>query len=114
MHKVVVIDAVEIEGSVRDVAHGEVETGDALHPFDVGFELATHVVGDLADFGEGFSVAIAGHEREDEAFPGVGGERVRRIGNDVDLAVGVIGRLDGGMARARQRPGGESQVRSLH
>ena len=88
MREVEVLDAMEIERGVRGVADGEVEAGDALHPFDVGFELAAHVQGNLAEFGERLGVAIAGHEREDEALPGVGGERMRRIGNDGDLAEG--------------------------
>ncbi len=96
MHEVVIFDAIEIVRGVRSVAHGEVEAGHALHPFDVGFKLAAHVVGNLADFGEGLGIAIAGHEREDEALPCIGGERVRRIGNDVDLAEGFNGRLNDG------------------
>jgi len=63
----------QIERGVRRVADGEVEAGDALHPFDVGFELAAHVGGNLAEFGERLGVTMGGHEREDQALPGVGG-----------------------------------------
>ena len=96
MHEQVVFDAMEIERGVLGVANGEVKAGNALHPFDVGFELAAHVGGDLAEFGERLGVTIAGHEREDEALPGVGGERVRRVGDDGDLAEGFNRGLNDG------------------
>ena len=74
MEEIEIVDAFEVGAGVERVADGDVKAGDSLHPFDVGFELKADFGRDSRELPQGFGVAIGCDEREDEAFPCVGGE----------------------------------------
>ena len=80
MERVIALEAVEGFGCVRRIAHSGVEAGFGLDELDVRLKLAAHVGGDLHDLIERLGVAVAGDERKDQAFPGVGGLGAGRIG----------------------------------
>jgi hypothetical protein len=93
MEEIEIVDALEVSAGVRRVADGDVEAGDSLYPFDVGFKLKADFRRDLRKFSQCFGVAIGGDERKDEALPGVGSEGVGRGEGDV----GCVGGLEGGV-----------------
>ena len=80
VEEIEVLHAVEVLGGLRGVSQGEIEAGFALLEFDVGLQLGADIRGDFVDLGEGLGVAVAGHEGEDQALPGVGGFGVGSVG----------------------------------
>ncbi|MGD0155238.1 MAG: hypothetical protein ABSB50_04025 [Terracidiphilus sp.] len=89
----------------------------ALYPVLTRLDGAELLLGQLAwaggnfvELAEGFSVAVAGHERKDETLPGVRSERVRRVGNDLGLAERLGGGLDRGARRGHAEGSGQNRA----
>ena len=79
MQQVKALHAIHIFACLRRISHREIQVRLALLEFDIGLKLSAHIGRNLRQLLQCLNIAIAGHQRKNQALPRIGSLRVRSV-----------------------------------